>query len=48
MLLDSFHPETPDVKLSVPEPERRDFFVQARNSRVCAEAYNMYAGQEKQ
>jgi len=26
---------------------KEGFFVQARKSRVCAEAYNMYAAQEK-
>src|SRR6266545_1547133 len=39
-LLISFHPETPDEKLVVSEPVRRDFFVLARKSRDCAEAYD--------
>jgi hypothetical protein len=36
------HLEIPDEKLTVSDSERRDFFVLARKSRACTEAYEEY------
>jgi hypothetical protein len=43
----SFHPETPNKKLFGSRTGKEEFFVPARKSMACAEAYNMYAAQER-
>src|SRR5512137_1079607 len=43
--LNSFHPETPDAETIGFLTGKRLFFVLARRSRDCAEAYIMYVAQ---